>query len=198
VTKNYKIKTDRGETTQSWYFPSRADCMACHTQAAGFVLGLNTRQMNREQTYGKIADNQLRAMDHIGVFESGGRIAPKQLEAYPEWDPSRKQKDIAVSARAYFDANCAICHCPGGEANNSLDMRFHTSLAETKLLGTPPAKGDYGPEGSKIITPGDPARSVLLTRMKTRGPGKMPPMASSVPDDRAVEVIRDWIESLKQ
>ena len=39
VTKDYRIKTDRGETTQSWYFPSRADCMACHTPAAGFVLG---------------------------------------------------------------------------------------------------------------------------------------------------------------
>ena len=136
--------------------------------------------MNREQTYGSVADNQIRAMDHSASSSPKAASRPKQLEAYPDWNRFAKAKRISpYSARAYLDVNCAICHCPGGASNNSLDMRFHTPLAETKLLGTPPAKGDYGPEGSKIITPGDPARSILLTRMKTRGQGKMPPMASS-------------------
>ena len=76
-------------------------------------------------------------------------------------------------------------------------MRFHTPLAESKLVGTPPAKGEYGPAGSKIVTPGDPDRSVLLTRMKTRGAGKMPNVATSQVDDEAVEIVREWIESLK-
>src|SRR5262249_11424834 len=36
-----------GKQTQTWYYPSRADCMVCHSRAAGFVLGLSTVQMNR-------------------------------------------------------------------------------------------------------------------------------------------------------
>ena len=32
---------------ETWHYPSRAECMVCHSRAAGFVLGLNTLQMNR-------------------------------------------------------------------------------------------------------------------------------------------------------
>ncbi len=201
VTKDYRIKTPRGETTQSWYFPSRADCMNCHTRAAGFVLGLNTRQMNRDHRYGKSTDNQLRTLSQLGVFSDPIGTAADKMEAYPDWRTAIRRhesaKETAALARAYLDVNCAICHCPGGTSDNSLDMRFHTPLRETKLINTPPAKGDYGPEGSKIIIPGDPARSILLTRMKTRSEGKMPNVATSQVDDDAVEIIRRWIKSLK-
>jgi uncharacterized repeat protein (TIGR03806 family) len=201
AVKDFEIRTPQGKTKQSWYFPSRADCMNCHTPGANFVLGLNTRQMNREQNYGKAADNQIRTLYHLGAF---GKSMPKSitaLEAYPDWREAirRKndEKEVATLARAYLDVNCAICHYPGGTSDNSLDMRFHTPLAETKLLGTPPAKGDYGPKGSKIILPGDSERSILLTRMKTRGEGKMPNVSSLKVDEEAVETLRRWIESLK-
>ncbi|MGC3965844.1 MAG: hypothetical protein QM775_00270 [Pirellulales bacterium] len=45
---NLTIRTDAGDVQQAYYFPSRADCLSCHTKQEGFVLGLNTRQMNRE------------------------------------------------------------------------------------------------------------------------------------------------------
>ena len=37
-----------GVRKQVWHFPSRDECMFCHSRAAGFVLGLTTSQMNRE------------------------------------------------------------------------------------------------------------------------------------------------------
>ena len=201
VTKDYRIKTPRGDPTRSWYYPSRADCMNCHTAAAGFVLGPNTRQMNRRHDFGKVEDNQIRTLNHLGVFGEPVAAAPEDLEAYADWSaaiaPRNTTKDAAALARAYLDVNCAICHCPGGASDNSLDMRYRTPLAETKLLGTPPAKGGYGPDGSKIVAPGDPDHSVLLTRMKTRGQGKMPNVGTLRVDDEAVETIRKWIESLK-
>jgi uncharacterized repeat protein (TIGR03806 family) len=200
VTRDYRVKTAAGELSQSWYYPSRADCMNCHTPAAGFVLGLNTRQFNRQQNYGAVTDNQIRALDHLGVFQRM-TSPPDTREAYPDWNAAIRQQNDATQtaalARSYLDVNCSICHCPGGTSDNSLDMCFHTSLSETKLIGTPPAKGDYGPAGSKIITPGDPAHSILLTRMKTRGEGKMPNVATLEVDDAAVEIIRQWIESMK-
>ena len=42
---------------QSWFFPSRNDCLRCHTQAAGRSLGLETSQMNRDAPDG--GGNQL-------------------------------------------------------------------------------------------------------------------------------------------
>ena len=48
--------------------PSRDECMICHTRAAGFVLGINTVQMNRVHDYGGDSDNQLRVLNHIGAF----------------------------------------------------------------------------------------------------------------------------------
>src|SRR6266850_3793334 len=32
---------------QTWHFPSRAECLVCHSRAANFVLGLNELQMNK-------------------------------------------------------------------------------------------------------------------------------------------------------
>jgi uncharacterized repeat protein (TIGR03806 family) len=218
VTKDYRINTPHGEKTQSWYYPSRADCMNCHTPAAGFVLGLNTRQMNRDRDFEKVEDNQIRTLDHLGVFGAPPAASADKMEAYPDWSEAiQRQKsgamvsplplgevpgvravnNTAILARAYLDVNCAMCHCPGGISDNSLDMRFHTPLAKTKLVDAAPAKGDYGPEGSKIIFPGDPARSILLLRMKAREQGRMPNVATSMVDDEAVEIIRRWIESLK-
>ncbi len=45
---DYTIKTGTGSRQQTWHYPSRAECMVCHSRAAGFVLGLSTVQMNRE------------------------------------------------------------------------------------------------------------------------------------------------------
>lgn len=52
----------------SWYFPSRSDCMACHTRSSGFVLGVNTRQMNRTGDIGTARENQLVAMARMNIF----------------------------------------------------------------------------------------------------------------------------------
>jgi mono/diheme cytochrome c family protein len=42
--------------------------MVCHSRAANFVLGLTELQMNREHDYGKVRDNQLRTLEHLGVL----------------------------------------------------------------------------------------------------------------------------------
>ena len=42
----------RSHTRKPGDFPSRAECMVCHTRAANFVLGLSTLQMNKDHDYG--------------------------------------------------------------------------------------------------------------------------------------------------
>jgi uncharacterized repeat protein (TIGR03806 family) len=62
-----------GVRKQKWHYPSRAECMVCHSRAANFVLGLTTRQMNLERDYGKIRDNQLRVLEHLGMLRLNWR-----------------------------------------------------------------------------------------------------------------------------
>jgi hypothetical protein len=68
MDKDFYVKTENGTRQQPWRFPSRAECMVCHSRAAKFVLGLSTEQMNKDHDYGGVIDNQLRVLEHLGVF----------------------------------------------------------------------------------------------------------------------------------
>src|ERR1700728_4289533 len=47
-TEAVAIKTAAGESrSQTWYYPSRPDCLACHNSHTSGVLGLKARQLNR-------------------------------------------------------------------------------------------------------------------------------------------------------
>ncbi|MGH7135652.1 MAG: hypothetical protein ACREHD_07925, partial [Pirellulales bacterium] len=66
--KDFVIRTADGERRQTWHYPSRSECMVCHSRAANFVLGLSTPQLNREHDYGGVIDNQLRVFEYLGLF----------------------------------------------------------------------------------------------------------------------------------
>lgn len=57
-----------GRRVQPWRYPSRAECMTCHSRAAAFVLGLSTLQMNKPHAYGDVVENQLSALERAGLF----------------------------------------------------------------------------------------------------------------------------------
>jgi len=59
-----------GVRKYTWHFPSRTECMVCHSRAANFVLGPSTLQMNRDHDYDGVRDNQLRTLEHLGLFET--------------------------------------------------------------------------------------------------------------------------------
>jgi glucose/arabinose dehydrogenase len=55
---------------QDWIYPSEGECMACHTTVAGFALGPETAQLNRDFRYpstGRTA-SQLATLEHINLF----------------------------------------------------------------------------------------------------------------------------------
>ncbi|MGH7980907.1 MAG: hypothetical protein ACREE6_16140, partial [Limisphaerales bacterium] len=194
MTEDIPIKTAHGERIQHWFYPGRQDCLTCHIPASGGVLGVKTRQLNRDFTYPNgVTDNELREWSHVGLVDA----------TLTEAEISHLSKLVAVTdtrapletrARSYFDANCANCHRPGG-VEAFFDARFDTPLDKQNFINGPVAN-PLGIPGAKIVVPDDPGKSVLLHRISYVGPLQMPPLARNVDDTNAIETITEWIDSL--
>jgi len=167
--------------------------MQCHTQAAGFSLGLETAQQNGDHLYpqtGRTA-NQITTLNAVNVLSPPVAANPP---AYA--DPSDAGQSLTARARSYLHTNCANCHRASGPTGVNLDLRHDTPLAQTGACDVAPSRGDLGIANARIIAPGDDARSVLLARMATRDANAMPPIASNVVDAAGAQLIGAWIDSL--
>jgi uncharacterized repeat protein (TIGR03806 family) len=178
---------------QTWIFPSEAQCMQCHTGAAGFSLGLETAQQNRDHMYpqtGRTA-NQITTLNAVNVLSPPIGANPP---AYA--DPADTARSLTERARAYLHTNCSNCHRPNGGTPVNIDLRHGTALAQTGACDVVPSAGNLGIANARIIAPGDDARSVLLARMTTRNANAMPPIASNIVDAAGTQLIGAWIDSL--
>jgi uncharacterized repeat protein (TIGR03806 family) len=194
LVESIPIHTASGIRTHQWYYPSREDCRTCHTRLAGHVLGVKTRQLNRDLAYPSgVTDNQLRAWNHIGLFDS--QLDESALANFSRLarsdDSSRTLED---RARSYLDANCSHCHRPNGTVA-SFDARYDTPLAEQNLIKGP-VLIDEGIDNASIIAPNDIWRSIALVRMRTLEGFKMPPLAHQVSDRTGIDLIEKWVQSL--
>jgi mono/diheme cytochrome c family protein len=184
-----------GVTTQTWYYPSPADCLTCHTPVANYVLGVNTRQLNGNLTYsGGVTDNQLRALNHLGLFDPAINESDitnyAQLSSLTNFSASFEQR-----ARSYLDANCAQCHQPGG-TGITFDARYDTPL-DLQYIVNVPAQFSLGYDHACIVKAQDVWRSMIYQRMNTLDrAGQMPPLARNLIDTNAVSVMAGWINSL--
>lgn len=181
---------------QTWYYPSRSDCMRCHTQAAGRTLGPEIGQLNWEYVYSSTnrLSNQLRTLEHINMFAAPLSAPVEQLVAYP--DPQGAGL-LDARARAYLHANCSHCHRPLGGGGGNMDFRFSTPLGNTAACNVNPQSGDLGIMGAKIFVPGDATKSLLVQRPSRLDSNRMPPLASSVVDTAGVAVLGDWVKSIQ-
>jgi uncharacterized repeat protein (TIGR03806 family) len=193
LTETLSIKTATGFRTQTWYYPSRQDCKTCHTSGAGGVLGVKTRQMNRDFCYpSEVMANQLRAWNHIGLFEPE---LNEDLDNYARLAPaSDVSRSLDERARAYLDVNCAYCHRPGGTVAY-FDARYDVPRERQNLVNGQ-VLIDEGLDKAKVIAPNDIWRSVALLRVSTLEGLKMPPLAHETIDQEGVLLLREWILSL--
>ena len=234
-------KAENGVREQSWRYPSRTECMVCHSRAANFVLGLSTLQFNHDHDYGGVVDNQIRVLEHLGLAKVGSwdseqtkairrelqekglvdkeideavrkqtatrdqRATPKTdlLAMSPELmvklvDPYDAKADLTARARSYLHSNCSFCHTDAGGGNAQIQLEFLTPLAKAKFLNEAPLHHKFNLADARIIAPGHPERSVLLTRIAKRGPGQMPQLATAIVDQPAVDMIREWIASMPE
>jgi uncharacterized repeat protein (TIGR03806 family) len=196
-TETFTIKTAGGTRTQTWSYPTRTDCLACHTPAARFVLGVKTRQLNREYTYAEtgITDNQLRTWNYLGMLDPP--LDEARIPTLPRLVPVTDARAwLEQRVRSYLDANCAHCHRPGHTVQANFDARFETPLAEQGLLSAPTVSDSLGMLAPQVVTPRDLTRSMLYQRLARSDNFRMPQVGRNLPDRDALAVFEQWIKQL--
>lgn len=177
----------------SWHAPSSSECASCHVDAAGYVLGLNTAQLNRP--VGDEKENQISAWANDGILE-----LPEDFDiesAAKFCSPHDEEFDLETRARVWLDVNCAMCHQPNGPGNANIDLRYATKLDKTKMVGIGGAQGDLGVENALLVSPGKPEASLMVHRIETKSEGRMPSIGSNQIDKKGVKLLSDWIKGME-
>ncbi len=183
-----------GKRQQTWHFPSRAECTVCHNMAAKYAIGVTTLQMNKDHDYGGVIDNQLRTLEHINLFTEPLPKPPDKLPRLVDYSDSKQNLDRR--ARSYLHANCGHCHRKWGGGNAEFQLVHPLKLDETGTLGVRPGQGTFAIPHARLLSAGDPYRSVLFYRVAKLGSGRMPRIGSNVVDEAGLRLIHDWIAAL--
>lgn len=173
-----------------WHFPGTGDCATCHTEAAGFTLGLESIQMATDHTYDNGVGDQIEVLSRIGVVQGPGL---QGVEGLPDRDAAGAT--VPQRARAWLHSNCASCHQPGTTGGDQ-DWRWQTALPDTAACNEDPVRSDLGISGAKLVAPGAPERSVLLARLRDPDLHRMPPLGSLQIDTDGADLIEAWIRGL--
>lgn len=120
-----------GDVKQPWRFPSRAECMFCHSRASGFVLGLQTPQFNTTHDYGDGLDReQLLVLESLDLSRSNWRGDVLQGEQLAlNWD-KREARDV-----------------------NDIETQERLDLAFQRKFGTRNQRGGGGNPGMLSMSP---------------------------------------------
>lgn len=179
---------------QMWEIPSRANCLSCHTQVAGYALSFNTRQLNGNARMNDRFGNQISILSDAGYFSN--RIGDvHELPSYVGMQATNG--GVEAKVLSYLAVNCSQCHQPGGVAPETWNARAGLTMVETKLINGR-AKNDGGDPSNRLVVPADPKHSLLLQRLQIDGRfSRMPPLGTHQVDESAITLIKSWISESK-
>jgi len=171
-----------------WDYPGRAECFQCHTESAGITLGPGFIQMGLGKLYELVERGSV----------DPAELASKQAH-FPRPLVPPESGRVSDRARSYLHVNCSHCHrSRAGASRVALDLRASVRLEDTGLCDLPKT-WPPNPEanGLRILAPADPARSIILARLRAESFLRMPPVGSRVIDEAGAALIQEWIMEMK-
>ncbi|GAB4056003.1 SO2930 family diheme c-type cytochrome [Spirosoma litoris] len=198
-TKAVNYIDSKGVTHQQNYtIPNLNQCKGCHNRSETMTpIGPSVRQLNGDLAYGATNENQLLYWKKAGMLT--GLPALANCPKTPIWNKP-ETGSLNDRARAWLDINCAHCHNPKGPAMTS---GLNLSISETDptalgILKTPVAAGRGSGGHPFDIVPGKPDESILIYRLNSTDPGEMmPELGRKVVHIESVELMREWIKTMK-
>ncbi len=189
--ETFQIRDGGGVRSQVWHYPSRSECLTCHTQPGGYALGFNTHQLNRNRDEAGSPVNQITLLSQMGYFSNPPGSTNGWL-AYAHSTNSSASLDHRV--RSYLGANCAYCHHPNGTGRGNWDGRLQTPLAQAGIVNGG-LIDNFGDTGNKVIAAGSLENSMIFNRVSQLGNRHMPPLGTSELDLSAIAMLSQWITS---
>ena len=143
------------------------------------------RDRSAEQDPDVNRDGIVNVLDLVRVSNSFGQTAPEESSAY-----HAIQENI-------FDKSCASSACHAAPAN-SFGLNLTYELSYENLVGRAPNNPAAAAAGMKLVDPGNPENSFLLTKLI--GPtsleqGQRMPFGGGVLHPGKIDAIRTWIEA---
>lgn len=166
--------------TQMWHYPTRGECLMCHTREGGFALGFSTAQLNIDHAYPGGTDNQIKALGEAGYLQN----PPADLSRLRHLSPAADTNaPLGVRVRSYLASNCSACHQGGGPSTLDVfwDARVESTLEQTRLIPS-------------YVAPGNLASSRVYQRLTDRN-NLMPLVGTAVVNTNGVNLIAEWINS---
>jgi uncharacterized repeat protein (TIGR03806 family) len=191
--------TDATGATRTGTFgvPNTNQCLRCHGKTPT-LLGVRTRQLNRDYAYGAGdagIENQIDHMTSLGILDAPSAEAGARDTLVPPMDTTAP---LDKRGRSYLEGNCGHCHNPNAAADWSglyLNWEKSDGVGALGACKSPSSAGDTGALKYDLV-PGDPDMSVIPYRMQLVGSAYRMPESSRVADTDGVNLIRAWIASM--
>jgi hypothetical protein len=177
MDETFTIRDGSTVRTQVWRYPSRSQCLQCHSSVAGFGLGFGTAQLNRNYNYSGHVTNQIYALSDAGYFQTKVSDISSLV---PLAHATNTFYSVEHRARSYLHANCVQCHQPGGAGLGNWDARITTPLSSAGIIDGALVNNLGNPQ-NRVIKPGSLTNSMIHLRTSTLGASRMPPLGSTVP-----------------
>jgi hypothetical protein len=189
--------------------PSIEECRACHVTDRPEVLGFTALQLSADRdALAPNAETPAAGAVTTRTLVDEDLLWPRrpELAANPPRIQAADPKTRAVLGM--LSANCGNCHNERSSiANLGLLLRqpaygtpaqVEASIARLlQRTGKWRVPGAATAEASVFVAPGEPQRSGILVRMKSRRPStQMPPLGTVVPDHAAIDLVASWIRDL--
>jgi hypothetical protein len=192
-----------GATARGGYtIPAEFDCRACHEGAAVPVLGFSALQLSPDRD--PLAPHaDARSEVDLQTLIARGLIKNLPSALVKTRPRIEAESPVERAALGYLHGNCGHCHNASGNGvpvslTLAQSVAGGAAAAERVLRSMIDAGGRFRPHGasetSRLITPGRPDASVLITRVSSRNPQtQMPPIGTRLIDPQALALLERWI-----
>ncbi|SHE85373.1 hypothetical protein [Chryseobacterium takakiae] len=195
-SKNITFKKDNGDMiTTDYRIPSETECLACHKlDNKPIPIGMKPQNLNGTYNYPNGIKNQLQKFVDEGYLQS----YPSSIVSTVNYKDTSKPLDIRL--RSYLDINCAHCHQENARCDyRAIRLSFSQTANLTKMGVCVMADEPLGSSLEKIITPGNPAKSVMHFRLSSVNENnRMPLLGRTIVHDEGIALLNQWISSLNQ